>query len=103
MEDKDLSGVNQKTIRSSREIKAGLLRRAFDGLTKRPASEIISMLNAAYKRSAEMPKEHQEILNDIIPGQPACILRLNAQMRAEGRPERYIDTSNFVPGPLTPQ
>jgi len=94
------------SVRSTKEIKAGMLRRAFDGQSKYSPTEVISMILAANHRSKNIPEEHRAVLNEIDISQPRSVLMLNAISRHLGNQERYIDATTAkpqVPGPLTLQ
>ncbi len=95
----------KKTIRSAREIKQGMLRRAFDGQSRYTPTEVISMISEASSRSRTMPADHQAALREISFGQARGVMMLNALARHEGSNVRYADTTpaTAVPGPLTLQ
>lgn len=99
------NGEKKKAVRTTKEIKAGMLRRAFDGQSKYTPTEVISMILAANHRSRDIPEEHRAVLNEIDSSQPRSVLMLNAISRHLGNQERYVDATakTYVPGPLTLQ
>lgn len=98
-------GDKKKSVRTTKEIKAGMLRRAFDGQSKYTPTEVISMILAANHRSKDIPEEHRAVLNEIDSSQPRSVLMLNAISRHLGNQERYVDATakTYIPGPLTLQ
>lgn len=82
-----------KTVRSTREIKAGLLRRAFDGELKYTPTEMIDMIQQATRRSRTLSEEHRDTLRNIDPSQPRSVLMLNALAQHEGSDKRFVDES----------
>lgn len=103
MEDETSEGrkSNDPTRRSTWEIKKSLLERAFAGTSTRSQSQLIKEIQERVNRSNDMPAEHREILNEIIPGQHPAILRLNALQRLKGLPERFVEESS-LPGMVGP-
>ena len=95
----------KKTVRSTKEIKAGMLRRAFDGQSKYTSTEVISMILEATHRSKEIPEEHVTALQEIDSTQPRSVMMLNTMARHLGNNERYTDTTNknLFMGPSTMQ
>ena len=77
------------TIRSAYDIKADLLRRAFDGQTKRTTAELIRLMCEAHMRSETVPEDHQKVLAEIELGQPRGVLMLNALAAWMGSDVRY--------------
>ena len=88
-EDKDNNG--KSSIRSTKDIKAGLLRRAFDGTSNYTPTQIIALIQSATRRSRSLSEEHREALNAIDPNQPRSVLMLNALARHEGVPMHFTD------------
>lgn len=100
--------TGKPTVRSTMEIKQGLLRRAFDGISKYTPSEMIGMIQAASTRSRTMPEEHREALREIDPTQPRGVMMLNLLAKEAGIAQRYTDASltdsgKVMPPPLTLQ
>lgn len=95
----------KKSVRSTKEIKAGMLRRAFDGQSKYTPTEVISMILEAGQRAKDIPEDHRAALQEIDSSQPRSVLMLNALSRHMGSNERYVDatTKTYTPGPLTLQ
>lgn len=87
--DQDQNG----TVRSTKSIKAGLLRRAFDGKSRYTPTEIIARILEAGHRSKTLSEEHRDALNDIDKGQPRSVLMLNTIARHEGHAQRFTDNS----------
>lgn len=85
-------------IRSARDIKAALLRHAFDGHSKRTPAELIRLIQDAHTRSRTMPEDHQIILRHIDSTQPRAVMMLNALSGLLGLSLRYTDTAgrNFI-------
>lgn len=85
-------------VRSTKEIKASLLRRAFDGQSKYSPAQIIGMIQDATQRSKTLSEEHRDALKEIDTTQPRSVMMLNALARHLGVQERYTDTTgrNFV-------
>ncbi|MGZ9098032.1 MAG: hypothetical protein ACXW30_07040 [Micavibrio sp.] len=93
-------------VRSRKEIKAGLLRRAFDGESKYSPAQIIGMIQDATRRSKSLSEEHRDALMEIDTTQPRSVMMLNALARHMGTPLRYTDKTgrNFIaPDNLTIQ
>jgi hypothetical protein len=86
--------INDETIRSRKEIKKRLLRRAFD---EGRGAEVIAEIQKRVNRVRDLSETHKEILDDCRInnyGQPRVVQMLNALARHEGSSERWIDTSN---------
>ncbi len=92
---KDLTqdDTTKTNVRSTKDIKAGLLRRAFDGTSKYSPTEIIELIQSATRRSRSLSEEHRDALNAIAPNQPRSVLMLNALARHEGVPTHFTDES----------
>lgn len=98
---RDMSGEDKDTratIRSAKDIKAGLLRRAFDGTSKYTSTEIIAMIQEGTRNARNLPPEHREALKEIDSSQPRSVLMLNALARHEGLSERWRDESQKTTG-----
>lgn len=85
---------NKTNVRSTKDIKAGLLRRAFDGQSKYSPTEIIELIQSATRRSRSLSEEHRDALNAIAPNQPRSVLMLNALARHAGIPTHFTDESS---------
>ncbi|MDB5490264.1 MAG: hypothetical protein JWO78_113 [Micavibrio sp.] len=74
--------------RSARDIKANILSKVW--MTS-AAAEKIQAIQERHRRVEDMPIEHVKALGAIIPDQPKCVMRFNAQMYREGKPHRLAE------------
>ena len=72
---------NGPLVRSSKEIKAGLLRKAW---MTGAAAEIISQIQLRHQRNVTMPEGHKEALFHIVPGQDPALMRINLRNYLSG-------------------
>src|SRR5688500_619079 len=89
---------NEPFVRTTKEIKAALLRRAREGQSRHTPAEVIGMIQAACTRAKTIPAEHEKILREIDDSQPRSVMMLNALAAKLGLMERYTDTTsrNFI-------
>jgi hypothetical protein len=93
-------------VRTAREIKAELLKRAWEGKSKYTPAELIRMIQAAFTRTNTMPEEHVKILQEIDSTQPRGIMMLNALAAEAGLMRRYTNAPSchlIIPDNMTIQ
>ena len=82
------------TVRSAREIKAGLLKRAF---ANDRGPEMIALILERGRRAREVPMDHIEALCQIDDNQPRAVRMLNRIAEEEGSEKRFSDISGMKP------
>lgn len=95
-----------KTVRTTKEIKADLLRRALSGNSGHTPGQMILLIQWICSRSRSLSQDHSDALNEVDSSQPRAVMSLNAQARYLGLPIRYAETSGghfFMPETSTIQ
>lgn len=75
--------TQDSAVRSSKEIKARLLR---DAWMTGAAADIISRIQFHHQRSVALPEGHGEALSHIVPGQDPALMRVNLRNYLAGYP-----------------
>lgn len=85
-----------RLVRSSKEIKAGLLR---DVWMTGAAAEIIARIQSRHERSEAMPEGHKEALFHIVPGQDPALMRTNLRNYLSGYPCAFSAAGSLPEAP----
>lgn len=93
--DADNDRPEPKTVRSSKDIKAGLLKEVW--MTE-GAAQRISQILAHHAKSVTMPAGHQHSLHATIPHQDPALMRQNWRNFLEGRNSQF-SSSDYVDAP----
>lgn len=85
--------MNKKIVRSRRELKKSLLKRAWSGASNYSAAELISKIDDIVKRvKSDMPEEHRKLLMlSISPHESRYIRAFNIAMEMSGEKGGYVD------------
>ncbi|HEY8190590.1 MAG TPA: hypothetical protein VIF12_07880 [Micavibrio sp.] len=93
-------------VRTAKEIKAKLLKRAWEGKSKYTPAELIRMMQDAFARTNDMPEEHIKALQEIDATQPRGVMMLNALAAEAGLMRRYTNAPSchlIIPDNMTIQ